>query len=107
LVLQRHVVAGEFDHAGAEVAVQIVQRCLHKSPVAVSLRPSAGPTDPPLSRNLRDSGGVCLPLTPSVRRMPAGFPECALPPAVLLPERFRGPVAPSAAREKKTLALSC
>ena len=29
--------------------------------------------------------------------MPAGFPEIPVPAAVLLPERFRGPVAPSAA----------
>jgi hypothetical protein len=39
-------------------------------------------------------------LTSSVRQacgMPAGFPEIPDPAAVLLPERFRGPVAPSAA----------
>ena len=29
--------------------------------------------------------------------MPAGFPEIPDPAAVRLPERFRGPVAPSAA----------
>jgi hypothetical protein len=40
------------------------------------------------------------PLTSSVRqtrRAPAGFPEIPDPAAVLLPERFRGSVAPSAA----------
>jgi hypothetical protein len=39
-------------------------------------------------------------LTSSVRQAcgtPAGFPEIPYPAAVLLPERFRGPVAPSAA----------
>lgn len=51
-------------------------------------------SDPPLSRNLRDSAACGL--SPSVRRLPAGFPEVLTPCAVLLPERFRGPVAPSA-----------
>src|SRR5690242_21486417 len=56
-------------------------------------------TDPPLSRYLKDSGRRAS-LTSSVRQAcgtPAGFPEIPDPAAVLLPERFRGPVAPSAA----------
>src|SRR5579859_5840677 len=71
---------------------------LHKGhPPAIG----ADGVDPPLSRYLKDSGR-CAPLTSSVRlacSMPAGFPEIPDPAAVLLPERFRGPVAPSAAEQ--------
>ena len=53
--------------------------------------------DPPLSRNLRDSGLVSL--TPSVRHAllrVTAFQRSLCPARSLLPERFRGPVAPSA-----------
>ncbi len=53
------------------------------------------PFGPPLSRNLRDSGFPfllrCGGYPPAFQRFPVR--------AVLLPERFRGPVAPSAAGE--------
>ena len=62
---------------------------------SISLRPSAGPTDPPLSRNLRDSGFPAL--TPSVQPVSGpAFQSVPFPSQSFLPERFRGPVAPSA-----------
>src|SRR5438045_140734 len=52
---------------------------------------------PPLSGDLRDSAPWLQGLTPSVPRphRPQAF-QRPLPRAALLPERFRGPVAPSA-----------
>jgi hypothetical protein len=61
-------------------------------------RRDAGSDDPPLSRYLRDSG--LQPLTPSVRtsRLRAvRLSRDPCPSRSLVPERFRGPVAPSAA----------
>ena len=60
----------------------------------------AGVADPPLSRDLKDSGRAGRPLPRRcgrrVARLPA-FQRSLIPPRSLLPERFRGPVAPSAA----------
>ena len=55
--------------------------------------------DPPLSRNLRDSGHAApysVGASHACSRVPA-FQRSLFPARSLLPERFRGPVAPSAA----------
>ena len=107
--------AGERDHPRAERAVPRVERSglqrlggrivrqgiLDHWPLRKGHAPAIVPVrDPPLSRNLRDSGRRRdqASLTPSVRQA-LGRPafQRSLPAAVLVPERFRGPVAPSAA----------
>ena len=116
VVLHRHGVAGERHHAGAVAAVPGVERALFSSGTGVGSsgrafwatqglrdrairRRDAGSDDPPLSRYLRDSGVRATPYSvganPSLARGSAF--QRSLPVAVLLPERFRGPVAPSAA----------
>ena len=60
----------------------------------------AGVADPPLSRNLKNSRRAGRPLPRRcgrrVARLPA-FQRSLIPARSLVPERFRGPVAPSAA----------
>ena len=113
IVLHRHGIAGERHHPGTMAAVPVVERnrvqgawawdrrAMRSEPNVglrdrATRRRDAGGDDPPLSRYLRDSG-----LHPLLRRCePAarsGFPEIPTRRGPCVPERFRGPVAPSAA----------
>jgi hypothetical protein len=73
-------------------------RTTRVSPNRATRQRDASSDDPPLSRYLRDSR-IATPYSvganPSLARGPAF--QRSLPVAVRLPERFRGPVAPSAA----------
>ena len=105
-ILHRHLVAGERHHPGAELEVQSVERRpLERRRRQRQGSPGAPPTErtrerptlPPLSWTLRDSpsatGEPWPRLTPSVSggaSTPAAAFQSALPPAVLLPESFRG-----------------
>src|SRR6516165_7266870 len=111
-ILQRHLILGEGHHLGAKGEMERVERCPLEwrgsgskghDTSGQSGRRSVRPL-PPLSWTLRDSPEPWPGLTPSVSgRSPAAL-QSALPPAVLLPESFRGGCSFGAA---PTRDLSC
>ena len=103
-VLHGHGIAREGHHAPAQFAVQRRQRRFEQGLVGIghgaSRRCAAIGVEvrgPPLSDDLRDSVAVLTApySVGAVASVPRAF-QRPLPRAALLPERFRGPVAPSA-----------
>ncbi len=121
-VLDGHRVPGERHHAGAAGTVPgierskpqgigrgVVEQCIFDQAATPAVRTFRGrdcpPNLTPLCRGyLKDSAPGPVGRTPyffgAVGQRPAGFPEVSIPARSLVPERFRGPVAPSAAATK-------
>ena len=95
-VLHRHLVAGEGHEARAELAMQVVERCAFeggsrskRSPESRGPDAKTAPLRPPLSGDLKEFAVAGLLRRWATLVEARHFPETH-PPAVRLPESFRG-----------------